>query len=281
MDIYSFLNSSDIAEHCRNIGHTWTPFDMAVIIGISSRPMEERHTGWRDLVANYPDMPTPKNMHYESYPSLHEKIIEAITYEEAYHNNILDMLKSPEQGWVYTWEIKRASTVDFIDNSSSVFTTYEAAFEDIKNSYDENELDWIKITKSYLDDSERDNGRFKGRLNYDGSIRFVDAEIPKDLFSKWFQNDIHDAYLMFTDLFYVVIPTPFKAGDIVKFAPNQNNCLSGLETDMYVLEYIDYDSERNMERRKRYEGDSSDMLGWGYSVDEESVVERAELFRFS
>ena|GEM_PF-6934119 len=27
MDIYSFLNSQDIAEHCRNINKTWNLFE--------------------------------------------------------------------------------------------------------------------------------------------------------------------------------------------------------------------------------------------------------------
>ena len=31
MDIYSFLNSKDIAEHCRSLQKTWTPLQMALI----------------------------------------------------------------------------------------------------------------------------------------------------------------------------------------------------------------------------------------------------------
>jgi len=31
MDIYSFIDSMEIAEHCRSIGQTWMPFEMAAI----------------------------------------------------------------------------------------------------------------------------------------------------------------------------------------------------------------------------------------------------------
>ena len=32
MDIYSYINSRDVAEYCREIGKVWTQFEMAVII---------------------------------------------------------------------------------------------------------------------------------------------------------------------------------------------------------------------------------------------------------
>ena len=31
MDIYSFIDSMEIAEHCRSIGQTWMPLEMAAI----------------------------------------------------------------------------------------------------------------------------------------------------------------------------------------------------------------------------------------------------------
>jgi len=33
MDIFSFIDSHDIADHCREINKVWTPFEMAIIIG--------------------------------------------------------------------------------------------------------------------------------------------------------------------------------------------------------------------------------------------------------
>ena len=65
MDIYGFINSRDVAAHCREINKVWTPFEMAVIIGRSDKTMSEKHAAWRELITDYPDMPTVENMHYK------------------------------------------------------------------------------------------------------------------------------------------------------------------------------------------------------------------------
>ena len=100
MDIYSYFNSKDVAAHCREIGKEWTAFEMAVIILRSDRPMTDKHAAWRELISDYPDMPTPKCTEYKSFDSLHRKLTEVIDYEES----ALALLKKPEQGAVYRYE---------------------------------------------------------------------------------------------------------------------------------------------------------------------------------
>ena len=43
MDIYGFMNSPDIAEHCRSIGHEFSPLDMAVLVAMSEKTIKEKH----------------------------------------------------------------------------------------------------------------------------------------------------------------------------------------------------------------------------------------------
>jgi len=93
MDIYSYINSKDVAVHCREIDKTWTPYEMAIIISRSNRTMDEKHAAWRELITDYPDMPTPKSLHYKSYDSLHVKLLEAIGCEEYSANIESDMSK--------------------------------------------------------------------------------------------------------------------------------------------------------------------------------------------
>ena len=59
MDIYSFLNSKDIAEHCRRLQKTWTPLQMALIISRSVRPVPDKHRAWRELISDCTDIPVP------------------------------------------------------------------------------------------------------------------------------------------------------------------------------------------------------------------------------
>ena len=98
MDIYSFINSRDVAAYCREIKKKWNPFEMAVIIGKSSYPMIKKHTAWREIISDYPDMPTPKNRYGKSAPSLHKELEKRITY----HERLLAIFKANEQGAVYS-----------------------------------------------------------------------------------------------------------------------------------------------------------------------------------
>ena len=60
MDIYSYINSCDVAQHCREINKVWTPFEMAVLISRSKHQISEKHTAWTELMNEYLDMPTKK-----------------------------------------------------------------------------------------------------------------------------------------------------------------------------------------------------------------------------
>ena len=107
MDIYSFIEhgrnprSKEIAEHCKKIGQTWTPFEMALIIGNSNRAMAEKHAAWRELMADYPDMPTYANKDHPVYDSFHKKLIEFMDYEEL----LTALFMKQEQGTYYTYHV--------------------------------------------------------------------------------------------------------------------------------------------------------------------------------
>ena len=278
MDIYSFLNSSDIAAHCREINHTWNPFDMAVIIGISYRPMDEKHTAWRELMADYPDMPTPRGLHHESYPSLHEKLEEAIAYEMLYRTQSQAIFKQAEQGAVYVYAI------DEYNREKSVFTNLESLFADVYKNFEREEVQSIRVIKSNLDDGDNDKGTITARLDYDGNIADVDVSASEDLRAKWFPNVNYDSSRMFSDDFYVIIPTPFKRGDIL----THNNTPWQLgEKSVFVLDNIGHDNPKTLERRLRYDGDITDMCGRRYFVyddgtlceDNELCYDRLEYYR--
>lgn len=132
MDIYSFINSPDISGYCQKIQKTWTPFEMAVIIGISKRSMAEKLTAWRELIKDYPDMPTPEGYHHKSYPSLHKKLKEAIAYEEVYAKRAYEILKKTDPDALYTYKISE-------NDWESVFTDFDLAFSDMQNCYERGE----------------------------------------------------------------------------------------------------------------------------------------------
>jgi len=279
MDIYNFLNSNDIAEHCRSIGHAWTPFEMAVIIGISKRPMTERHAAWRELIANYPDMTTPEGSHHKSYPSLHEKIAEAIVCEEVYNANAFALFKTPEQGAVYTYAVIFKDGEDSYSQYQTIHTTFDRAFTEMKDSFEKDKAGRIRFVKSFTDDVNEDKGKIIAYFDYDGNLLDIDTRVSCKLYSKLFPDVSAKSSRMFTEDFYVIIPTPFKCGDILTYALDPKSHPFGYDK-LYVLESIDHQDEETMERRKRYDGDISDMNAWGYGIDESGLVVRAEMWSY-
>jgi len=81
-NIYKFLRSSDIAEHCEKIGHVFSPLDMAIIIQLSNRTINEKHDAWKTIISDYPDMPIHKSINFKAKDSLHAFLKELIQYEE-------------------------------------------------------------------------------------------------------------------------------------------------------------------------------------------------------
>lgn len=261
MDIYSFINSPDISEYCRKIKKAWTPFEMAVIIGISKRSMAEKLTAWRELIKDYPDMPTPEGYHHNSYPSLHKKLKEAIAYEELYAKRAYEILKKTDPDALYAYKIGE-------NDWESVFTDFDLAFSDMQNRYERREAPAIEIMKFYLNDPDNHKGKVEACLDYDGNLISIDVCASEELLKKWFPNGDYRASLLFREDFYVIIPTPFKRGDILTI----KNYVMGKEPIIFVLESIDYENPKARDRRLHYQGDRTDMTASGYFMYGDGVL---------
>jgi hypothetical protein len=82
MNIYDYLTSPDIAAHCQNIGHVFNPLEMAVIVSVSKKNMKKRHGAWREIIAEYPDMPIRASNCFAARESLHEYLRVLIAWEK-------------------------------------------------------------------------------------------------------------------------------------------------------------------------------------------------------
>src|SRR5215469_11612564 len=99
MDIYNFIRSNAVAEHCRNIGKTWNTCEMAVIIDRSNRTIAEKHAAWKELIEHYPDMPAMPNYHDVHFDSVHKMIAERIDFDQ----RVIEWFKTPKNGAIYTY----------------------------------------------------------------------------------------------------------------------------------------------------------------------------------
>lgn len=85
LDIYSFIRSQDVGEFCRQIGHNFTPLEMAIIINRSEKTPAEKMLAWQILIDCYPDMPLHISVPFKIKDSLHQYLRELIRF---YRNKI-------------------------------------------------------------------------------------------------------------------------------------------------------------------------------------------------
>lgn len=260
MDIFSFLNSPDVAAHCRSIGHTFNAFECAVIINqCYTKTFEEKLAAYRAVINEYPDMEVPAtHMHEEHTKSFHKALDLIIASEDI---SLKDFMES-KPGAVY--QVKLNHKNDQYDSyERQVFSTYDKAHEyllnmkkqseksDVQYSDPKGEVTGMVIIKSLIDSGDT---VFYAKLSILGEI------INLDNYSKnmWNKNP--------TGLLdcYINIPAPFKKGDLV-----ETEDYGGYMGNLFVLQTLSCDSEHH-EKRLMY-NDTSDMIAYVHYLNDGEV----------
>ena len=81
MNIFNFLRSPDVAAHCEKIKHEFTPLEMAVVISLSHKSIEEKHAGYQWIIDNCSDSPVRDYNCFDARESLHDFLRERIAWE--------------------------------------------------------------------------------------------------------------------------------------------------------------------------------------------------------
>lgn len=247
MDIYNYINSRDVAQHCREINKVWTPFEMAVLISRSNRPISEKHSAWWELMNEYQDMPTPASFLFESYESFHEKLVKLIDYEE----QTLALFRKSEPGAVYSYKVWWKGEYH---HDESVYSTYDKAWAGVREVWERGEVSEIVISKIFPDDM----GSIDAHADYDGNIYSIYPHCDKQTRA--------DSIGLFKSQ-YIDIPVPFKRGDILTASLNP---LRDDQRSIFVLDCLDRDDPVTFARH--LQGDDTDMSGWGFFVDENGIL---------
>jgi hypothetical protein len=201
IDIYSYINSPDVAEHCRNIGHIFNALESAVIVAMSGRTLESKWYRNQHIMDTMDDMPIPEYANFAARGSLFEYLREWKTHEE----NCVRMFCAEESGCVYTANV---SVCHDAQNSElfrlySAFATKDVTIADIWKRCGGSKIDVFTITKHWVNEPDKRISftfdKWGCYLRFDITHKAFGMEIPDSL------NDIH-----------VDIPVPFKRGDIVQ-----------------------------------------------------------------
>ena len=102
MDIYSYMNSRDIAEHCRSLNHQFNAMEAAFIVYWNhSITLLELHDAYREIIASMPDVEIAQRNNFPYHDSLH-RFLEAYMDVE---DRILDEFQADADHAVYRFGV--------------------------------------------------------------------------------------------------------------------------------------------------------------------------------
>ena len=246
MDIYSFINSKDIAGHCRAIGHEFTPLEKAFIVYLSHKTLLERHDAWKWIIDTQSDMEVPERRWTKYCDSLHSFLNNYITNE----NRILDIFRADEPDAFYTCEACYSSINVRPDEWSMIFPTLTAAFKGIEDKEKYDDMKGFRIIKRWIGKDES----IQVYTTLDGAILSYEE--------CGFTVSEYELRYGFEGM-WIEIPTPFKKGDIV-YNPQKH------ENNIYVIERICYwvrdETDERLLEYHRENADLSDLIVSVYEV---------------
>lgn len=250
MNIYDFFYSKDIAEHCQNIGHQFSPLDMTVITYLSKNPISAKHLMYRHIIAEYSDMPIHKSVNFDARDSLHDYLRELMEYEE----RGIQKVTTAEPGAVFRARVRCLVTFsgecDYRE-INGCFSTYEKAVAAVHENWNwtEDKVRFSEISKEFIN---KGNSSRSVRLNENDEIIELN----------YYEEDELDL----PDMIFFHLPVPFVKGDLVRF----NSIYS--DDKPFVLDWLPHWLDND---RRKYEdyvtgrrGDGSDMCAGVYYMAE-------------
>lgn len=222
LDIYSFINSKDVAAHCRSTGHRFSALESCVLICMSYRSMTDKHGAYKAVMSAYPDEPIVKKASYASFPSLHECIRQVLAREERTREWFMKSderaifnarVGCPEQRYrtgapslPYGIPYREAE----YHQESGYCSTFSEAFcrlRDMDGAFEQNA--YVVMEKRMLNSDV--SASFT--VSRDGGL--IDLCWASDEICEEDVGDTADRFDSFRD-YYIEVPVPFEKGDLVE-----------------------------------------------------------------
>ena len=255
MDIYKYINSKDIADHCRSIGHQFNAAEAAFIVNNAHGiPIIERHALYMEIIKTLSDI--SGHMRYgRDYSSLHEMLMKFIRIEKT----ILEIFQADTDKAIYKYGYFESymGDIEYFEDDG-LYDSLSIILDDIKTENsdrdDRDKFHKCRIVKQWINSNEYINVTITPEgepinCHSCGLLNEEDSEFHRDLFGDM----------------WIKVPTPFKKGDIV-IDSSLPVTATGLCRGAFVLENICYWN------RDEYSGhDSTDMTAYGYWLNEEGL----------
>ena len=207
MDIYKYLNSQAIIEHCRSLNYVFSPVEAAYLIWQSNHhTLEEKIKAWENLISTTPD----KKLSVEGMPdecSLHQFLRTYIARARSF----IHEFTSAKNGCAFSYKKRYSDAPDRYLDESPLYTSYtaciSAAVEESqkrgtilsllvqKSTLHSAPIEWEEKPSLYLTPGA--DIMDIGTVPYQGGEDLL--VMPFGFYSLW-----------------VDIPSPFKVGDLVQ-----------------------------------------------------------------
>ena len=204
--ILNYINSKDIRNHLKTIGHQFTSLEAAwLIYQCKSLTLAQKHEAWNDLISTMPDMP----IECLEEISLHGFLRRCINVE----NRWIEEFKQADN-CVYSFTLITQDDDLCSYKNCDIFSSYENCLNAVKPYVAE--LDGsilrIRITKKRidgLDDTLAEKTSYMGvNLNHNFEIE------SKDSFDNNPPDEDSATHYNFEEI-GISFPIPFKKGDII------------------------------------------------------------------
>lgn len=254
-NIYSYMNSNDIARHCQKIGHKFSPAECAYLANASeNHTIAEKHAMFNHIIETMPDevIKTYTAVGRDKV-SLHKTLKDYITLQ----NKIADDFKKEDDGFVYTCLVYYMR--EFEPQEYGPYKTLNDLFDDIE-SFSNDVIGKIDVKRVCLSDRRY------------SSVVFNRDREPVSVYSCLLSNDEENLAERF-DLMWFVCPTPFVRGDVV-YAPNIARTYPPTpEVEPFVLDRLCYENADSRYFSNKYDhGDCTDMTAVGYFQDDDGKI---------
>ena len=249
-NIYDFFNSSDVAAHCKSIGHAFNALETAIIVYHSNkRTLKEKHAAYRTIISEFPDVYVEPEEYRQNITSLHEALALIMEYDE----QNLEGLLQEEPGAIYRATLWYEENHTIGSENKGHFRTYEEAVADALKPIGEEEAAFLEEIGSDKDKKPffieirkitlSGGDCFAAALSPVGDILNVNGEDPYydyvhflDDWDAWLDSKYSEAYKLLSAT-NIHVPLPFKQGDIVEIDPR--TILRHEEFGAYVVKNID------------------------------------------
>ena len=270
MDIYDFLVSKDIAEHCRKIAHTFTSIEMACIVYYSHKTLQEKHEAWKQIIDTQSDMIVEERIWTPYCESLHLLLKDIMDVE----NKLVEVFRSEEQNVIYYHATCYDINGNIFTGEGNFQLTLDAIVKEIKN-----------YNKEYCcEPSDAKIEKVRIKKEWVGTNRWIDAEVSKDGIilsisgGEFLLSDEENRVRESFSGIWFEVPTPFKKGDLVTI----KSFYSAGYGEPFVLDRICYKQEENSElsteawqcwlEQHSAGWDWSDMIAFGLASNEDGTI---------